>query len=97
MSNYLYVLYATLTNDVCGDCDCDWVKGYDCGARRSPITCCMALALLLVVCNGGSWRYGSDGALCLVYGGFIFGGGVPCLCARPGEGGTALCTHGTVR
>lgn len=68
MSSYLYVLYATLTNDVCGDCDCDWMRGYDCGARRSPITCCMALALLLVVvCNSGSWSYESDGALCLVF------------------------------
>lgn len=67
MSSYLYVLYAILTNDVCGDCDCDWMRGYDCGARRSPITCCMALALLLVVCNSGSWSYESDGALCLVF------------------------------
>ena len=101
MSSYVYVLYATLTNDVCGDCDCDWVRVYDCRARRSPITCCMALALLLVVvCNSGSWRYGSDGALCLVhvrYGGFGFSCFVPWLFARLGEGGTALYCTLTVR
>jgi len=56
MSSYLYVWHATLTNDVCGDCECDWVRGYDCGVRRSPITCCIvhALALVVVVCNGGN-------------------------------------------
>jgi len=69
MSSHLYVLHATLTNDVCGDCECDWVRGHDCGVRRSPITCCIVYALALVVvvvCDGGNLRPGRDGALYLV-------------------------------
>ena len=53
MSSHLYVLHATLTNDVCGDCECDWM--------REGMTAGLGGALSLAQYSYMHWRCGGGG------------------------------------